>query len=116
MHPKHHNYLGQWHRQEPTEGERPSKRASFQRGLAEQRYRPKSRRRHLNVEQPGAGSSTVSVNSQTVANMNSHDRDQDGDVDDEDRQDILELWFAGQHGDIGGGQYATCRPVAKNRN
>lgn len=45
----------------------------------------------------GPAWSSLSVNSGDVVRHNPRDDDSDGEEDDE-RQDILELWFAGQHG------------------
>lgn len=46
----------------------------------------------------------MSVNSANIVSQIEHDNNRNGILDDDDKQDILEVWFAGQHGDIGGGE------------
>ncbi|CAK3893588.1 Hypothetical predicted protein [Lecanosticta acicola] len=69
-----------------------------------QMFRSTRRRLHLPVTKDNASASEISVNSQTIVTHRQHDRNaEEGHPDDDDDQDILEVWFAGQHGDIGGG-------------
>ncbi|KXT08463.1 hypothetical protein AC579_6327 [Pseudocercospora musae] len=98
-HPSHH-HLEQWYRQIPQEKEKLTKRKSVRKTLSQPHFRAK-RRRRLAIDL-GPASSSLSVNSGDVVRHNPRDDDSDGEEYDE-RQDILELWFAGQHGDIGGG-------------
>lgn len=73
-----------------------------------QMFRSTRRRLHLPVANEAASMSEVSVNSQTILSerkqeRNGHNGSGQDDTKDENDQDILEVWFAGQHGDIGGG-------------
>ncbi|KAF7195493.1 hypothetical protein HII31_03087, partial [Pseudocercospora fuligena] len=98
-HPSHH-HLEQWYRQIPQEKEKLTKKQSMRKTLSQPHFRAK-RRRRMAIDL-GPASSSLSVNSGDIVRHNPRDNDSDGEEDDE-RQDILELWFAGQHGDIGGG-------------
>ncbi|KXT03614.1 hypothetical protein AC578_10010 [Pseudocercospora eumusae] len=98
-HPSHH-HLEQWYRQVPQDKEKLTKKQSMRRTLSQPHFRA-NRRRRMAIDL-GPASSSLSVNSGDVIRHNPRDDDSDGEEDDE-RQDILELWFAGQHGDIGGG-------------
>ncbi|EME88399.1 uncharacterized protein MYCFIDRAFT_127396 [Pseudocercospora fijiensis CIRAD86] len=99
-HPSHHHHMEQWHLQIPGEKGKLTKKQSIQRTLSQPHFRAKQRRR-MAIDL-GPASSSVSVNSGDVVRHNPRDDDSDGGEEDE-RQDILELWFAGQHGDVGGG-------------
>lgn len=126
---EHHHHLGEMgeqiaehmhiHPQEHTEEKEQSKRAeqakrpSIKKGQhSEALFRADRRRRHLAVQNAPVSSATsqVSINSENIVSQLQHDKNRDG-VFDDDRQDILEVWFAGQHGDVGGGKlysFSTC--------
>lgn len=87
----------------PQSAKRPSVKKSHN---SEALFRTDQRRRHRALQQIPASSaaSQVSVNSANIVSQIEHDNNRKGILDDDDRQDILEVWFAGQHGDIGGGE------------
>jgi uncharacterized protein (DUF2235 family) len=77
------------------------------------RFRPRSRSRSLKPVASGTSMNDAS-SSASMASFDSGTRARerriedvedpnDASILDEDSQDILEVWFAGQHGDIGGG-------------
>lgn len=81
---------------------RPSMKKSHN---SEALFRSDRRRRHLAVQHPvSSAASQLSINSATMATQIDHDNNRNGVLDDDDRQDILEVWFAGGHGDVGGGK------------
>ncbi|KAI2602509.1 hypothetical protein GGR54DRAFT_623877 [Hypoxylon sp. NC1633] len=86
----------------PTTNDRPDRgRRDTLAPLDERAFRPHSRSRSRTTRGSADGATQV-VNrpeaSQTVA---------DGDESDDDEQDIDEIWFAGGHGDVGGGWEIT---------
>jgi len=98
------------HHSEKGHHDGPSKRPSFIHHTSQTLFRPKNgpklRKGSAAEYVPSSAASQISVNSATPvpqARPGAADNDDDADFDDEDHQDILELWFAGQHGDIGGG-------------
>ncbi|EMC96032.1 hypothetical protein BAUCODRAFT_148869 [Baudoinia panamericana UAMH 10762] len=108
-----------WHHKEALEGPSPNEktdRPKLQSPPSEHhsRYSPKRQTSHLQPIASSAASqndaastagSQISIDSTAAARERRQEhRDFDADYHDEhDEQDILELWFAGQHGDIGGG-------------
>ncbi|KAF2164531.1 hypothetical protein M409DRAFT_67693 [Zasmidium cellare ATCC 36951] len=86
----------------PQSAKRPSMKKSHN---SEALFRADRRRKHRALQQIPASSaaSQISVNSANIVSQIEHDNNRNGVLDDDDRQDILEVWFAGQHGDIGGG-------------
>ncbi|KAF2716105.1 hypothetical protein K431DRAFT_308052 [Polychaeton citri CBS 116435] len=75
------------------------------------RYKPSKHRSHQNLHRPMSSSasqisvdSTAMIRNRTQTGLSRHDE--------EEPQDILEVWFAGQHSDVGGGWEAEERPVS----
>lgn len=102
------DHLHLHHRQQ--DGENGSaKRPSFKKPhYSQPLFRTLRRRRPLAADESSdcavsPGASQVSVNSNNIPSRRKRDHGRSEEADPEDRQNVLEVWFAGQHGDIGGG-------------
>ena len=104
----HHAHLSHHHEKEKTLQKKPTMKAHH----SEARFRPRKHPQHeqrlsvVSVERPASSAaSQISVNSATIIEERKQEDTDHELMDDEDNQDILEVWFAGQHGDIGGGEH-----------
>lgn len=88
--------MAKHHHEAVADHKDPKKRPTLKRpGLSQPLFRPTPRIQHLE-----GGSSRISQISVDSGTHYPHE----GGLEEDNDQDILELWFAGQHGDIGGGE------------
>jgi len=72
--------------------------------IHQSRFRPRKQQQHLHPIPSSAAASQTSVDSAAITHPRRPARPGDGSaLKEEPDQDILEIWFAGQHGDVGGG-------------
>ncbi|QIX01733.1 hypothetical protein AMS68_007250 [Peltaster fructicola] len=102
----------QWHHlvhhDEPNDPEKETRPVLKRAPTSLGRFRP-SRRHHQTLAPMPISSAASQVSVDSTAAVREAEKKMSVDHSDEEHQDILEVWFAGQHGDIGGGW-----PVANN--
>ncbi|KAK3648957.1 hypothetical protein LTR56_007089 [Elasticomyces elasticus] len=105
-----------WHHQDPPpENEKNRPRLDRPGSSHQQRYRPRSHHQRLQTipagHAPDDAASSVASRASCDSATAAHDRRVEShlvsgkphDLSEDGAQDILEVWFAGQHGDVGGG-------------